>query len=336
MCLYHGGLGLLLLGVQTSDGWRAYIHNRFWIVKFVLLCTALSLVFLRMDAALLETFHVPVFLFSALFLLLQGFLLVDFAYKWAQSLIVQYEDDPRLRWKVALFAITLLLYAATVAVACVLVLISQQTVCASSNGELVGITLALVCVLTSMSVSRHIQEHNPRSGVLQSAFISCYAMLTVASAIAGNPLSCPYAASLTAGSTSPSASALQPTVVFAMQVLGLIIGLLTISYSAFDSASSVALVAPAADGEDEADGTVYSYSYFHFVLFLACFYVAAVITNWSIISSGADSPVPAQLDLGIDKGVTAYWIKGGTAWLLCVLYMWTLVAPLVCKNRDFS
>merc|ERR1712157_357747 len=65
----------------------------------------------------------------------------------------------------------------------------------------------------------------------------------------------------------------------------------------------------------------YSYSFFHLVFALACMYVAMLMTGWG-------SPAAHQGKDTIDVGWTSYWVMGG-------LYTWTLVAPVLLKDREF-
>lgn len=77
----------------------------------------------------------------------------------------------------------------------------------------------------------------------------------------------------------------------------------------------------------EANPVSYSYTFFHVVFALASMYSAMLLTGWC--SSTSDSS-----DL-IDVGWTTVWVRICTQWVTAVLYVWTLVAPLVISDRDF-
>lgn len=63
------------------------------------------------------------------------------------------------------------------------------------------------------------------------------------------------------------------------------------------------------------------------VLTLASMYVVPVLTNWvtdpSDVAGSRSSPA-------------TMWVNIGTQWAVIVLYTWTLIAPRLCPNRDFS
>eukprot|EP00210_Caulerpa_lentillifera_P000755 g730.t1 len=72
----------------------------------------------------------------------------------------------------------------------------------------------------------------------------------------------------------------------------------------------------------------YRPDYFHLIFALASAYVAMLFTNWDLNDVGED--------LSIDKGWTSAWIKIITQWFTFLLYGWTLVAPSILSDRDFS
>lgn len=65
------------------------------------------------------------------------------------------------------------------------------------------------------------------------------------------------------------------------------------------------------------------------VFLLVSGYYAMVLTNWATI----------QADAGIDNprtGGAAMWIQAAGQWISILMYLWSLVAPKILTNRDFS
>uniref|UniRef100_H3C7L7 Serine incorporator 1 n=1 Tax=Tetraodon nigroviridis TaxID=99883 RepID=H3C7L7_TETNG len=81
--------------------------------------------------------------------------------------------------------------------------------------------------------------------------------------------------------------------------------------------------------DNEEDGVTYSYSFFHFCLFLASLYIMMTLTNWY-------NPQPDSEYQAMQSSMPAVWVKISSSWIGLGLYAWTLVAPLVLPNRDFS
>nr|XP_023840504.1 LOW QUALITY PROTEIN: serine incorporator 1-like [Salvelinus alpinus] len=79
--------------------------------------------------------------------------------------------------------------------------------------------------------------------------------------------------------------------------------------------------------DNERDIVQYSYSFFHFMLFLASLYIMMTLTNWY-------SP-DAEYNAMTSKW-PAVWVKISSSWVCLTLYVWTLVAPMILINRDFS
>ncbi|XP_033938119.1 serine incorporator 1 [Pseudochaenichthys georgianus] len=78
--------------------------------------------------------------------------------------------------------------------------------------------------------------------------------------------------------------------------------------------------------DNERDLVQYSYSFFHFMLFLASLYIMMTLTNWY-------SP---DADYTVTSSWPAVWVKITSSWVCLALYVWTLVAPMILTNRDFS
>jgi len=86
---------------------------------------------------------------------------------------------------------------------------------------------------------------------------------------------------------------------------------------------------------DEAD--VEKYWIFHFVMMLGAIYLAMLLTDWGSspdpsASSGSDAAVTTTST----QGKTSMWVKIVTQWLANLLYIWTLVAPRLCPNREWD
>ena len=78
---------------------------------------------------------------------------------------------------------------------------------------------------------------------------------------------------------------------------------------------------------DEFELVTYSYSFFHLIFALASMYIAMLMTGWG---TGAE-----ERDL-IDVGWTSVWVKVIAQWTTVAIYAWTMAAPLLFPDRDFS
>ena len=84
-----------------------------------------------------------------------------------------------------------------------------------------------------------------------------------------------------------------------------------------------------AASDDEADGVTYNWSLFHIMFGLATLYIMMTLTNWYSPGNGASIQT-------ISANMSAVWVKIISSWLCCAIYVWTLIAPVVLPDRDFS
>lgn len=99
-----------------------------------------------------------------------------------------------------------------------------------------------------------------------------------------------------------------------------LLGLLSVVYCAARSATD-------SKAMDEFELVTYNYSFFHLIFALASMYIAMLMTGWG---TGAE-----EKDL-IDVGWTSVWVKIIAQWATVALYAWTMTAPLLFPDRDFS
>lgn len=71
----------------------------------------------------------------------------------------------------------------------------------------------------------------------------------------------------------------------------------------------------------------YVYSFFHLIFALASMYSAMLLTGWG--NSHVEEDV-------VDVGWSSVWVRIITQWITAILYIWSLVAPYILPDRDFS
>ncbi|KAK7449762.1 Membrane protein tms1 [Stygiomarasmius scandens] len=91
--------------------------------------------------------------------------------------------------------------------------------------------------------------------------------------------------------------------------------------------------------DDERSGTRYNYSWFHVIFAMAAMYVAALLTDAKFVSTKplpeADAPPSSGSgsDIYIGQSEVAMWMRVVSSWICILLYIWSLVAPVVMPDR---
>ncbi|KAJ8396577.1 hypothetical protein AAFF_G00016430 [Aldrovandia affinis] len=348
-------------GVRTSTGCRAAVHNGFWLFKFLALigCCAGGF-FLPDQDTFLEVWRYVGAAGGFFFLLIQLMLLVDFAHRWNKNWTAGVEDNKL--WNAALALVTLVLLTVAVGALAFMALFYTHPQACYLNKIFLGINGSLCLLISLLAISPCIQRLKPTTGLLQSGVISVYVMYLTFSALSSKPIE-----TLVEGSvnqtvcTFPFNSGAQSDNKIVTGV-GTVILLGCVLYSCLTSTtrtSSAALgvcrsTSPETErarccfcfGQDDSDyesqeeekeggqgviydereGTVYSYSYFHFVFFLGSLYVMMTVTNWFHYDS-------AKIEKLLDGSWSVFWIKMVSCWVCLLLYMGTLVVPIVFPKR---
>lgn len=100
---------------------------------------------------------------------------------------------------------------------------------------------------------------------------------------------------------------------------------------------------------EEHEDVVYNYFWFHIVMMLGSMYIGCLLTNWAIIDSSSilqtlspttsaitTPPVVQNSALRVDNSIVSVWLKMGSSWAVILLFVWTLIAPMVLTGRDFG
>lgn len=85
-------------------------------------------------------------------------------------------------------------------------------------------------------------------------------------------------------------------------------------------------------GDDERNNTQYSYTLFHIIFFLATTWVATLLTSDFDKQKVGENTSFAP----VGRTYWATWVKIISSWVCYAIYTWTLVAPAVLTDREFS
>lgn len=342
----------IMIRVRSSRDPRAAVQNGFWFFKFLILVGITVGAFFIPDG----TFNTVWFWFgvvgSFIFILIQLILLIDFAHSWNKIWVENAEDGDNKGWYAALLFFTVLHFAlAFTAVVLFYVYYTQPDDC-TEHKVFISLNLIFCIIVSVVSILPKVQDAQPHSGLLQASIISLYTMYVTWSAMTNNPnRKCnPSLLSLVSNISTADPSVEDPGHVQwwdAQSIVGLIIFLFCTLYASIRSSSNTQVnklmqteeaVGSRGEGvvgedgvlravDNEEDGVTYSYSFFHFHLCLASLYIMMTLTNWY---------QPDTTTQVMKSTMPAVWVKICSSWLGLALYLWTLIAPLVFPDRDFS
>ncbi|KAM3858690.1 serine incorporator 2 [Diretmus argenteus] len=346
---------IIMIRVRSSKDPRAAIQNGFWFFKFLVLVGITVGAFFIPDGTFNTVWYYFGVVGSFAFIIIQLILLVDFAHSWNQSWLERAEEGNSKCWYAALLSFTLIFYSLAFAAVVLFYVFYTQTDDCTEHKVFISLNLIFCIIVSNVAILPKVQESQPSSGLLQASLISLYTMYVTWSAMTNNPnRRCnPSLLSLVSNGPSPTPAPIQPGGQVqwwdAQGIVGLVIFFFCTLYASIRSSNNTqvnklmqteegqGLTADyeATTGEDgvrravdnEEEGVTYSYSFFHFSLFLASLYIMMTLTNWY----QPDSDYQAM-----QSTMPAVWVKISSGWLGLALYLWTLVAPLVLSDRDFS
>lgn len=371
--LFHLLLASLLVGVTTSRNPRAAIQNGYWGPKIIVWAALVVLAFFIPDEFFMVWGNYISFTCAMLFLILGLILLVDLAHSWAEWCLEKIEDSESRFWRFVLLGSTLGMYLASLAMTIVQYIFFAKPDC-SMNQAAITVNLILWLAVSFISIHPTIQEYNPKAGLAQAAMVAVYCTYLTMSAVSMepddhqcNPLirsQGTRTTSIVLGAIVTMLTVAYTTTRAATQTLSLNNSRITLPddeehHSLVTQEPSRremraealrraveegvlpadALLSDEDDddshgkskSDDERSITQYNYSVFHIIFFLATTWVATLLTmNFQDnVQDGDFAPV--------GRTYGASWVKIVSAWVCYVLYIWTLVAPIVLPDRfEFS
>ncbi|KAG8123886.1 hypothetical protein E2320_019246 [Naja naja] len=357
MAMFFLLFSLLMIKVKSSSDPRATVHNGFWFFKFIIAVSITVGAFFIPEGPFTTVWFYVGMAGAFCFILIQLVLLIDFAHSWNESWVEKMEEGNSRCWYAALLSATALNYLLSlVAVVLFYIYYTRPDGC-SENKAFISVNMMLCIGASVMSILPKIQESQPRSGLLQSSVITVYTMYLTWAAMTNEPdRQCnPSLLNIIGYNTTTPPSKGQLVHWWDAQgIVGLILFLLCVLYSSIrtsnnsqvnkltltsDETTLIEDGLPRSEGslddgddshravDNEKDGVTYSYSFFHFMLFLASLYIMMTLTNWY-------SPDPASAQM--TSKWPSVWVKISSSWIGIILYVWTLVAPLVLTNREFD
>jgi len=351
-------MSLIMMGVRNSRDPRAGIQNGFWGFKYLIIIAGCIGAFFIPHGNFGPTWMYFGMVGGFMFVIIQLVLIIDFAHSWAESWQDNHCSSNDQYWFYALLSVTGIFYVITV----VGIILSYSYYTGDVIGQcklhefFITFNMILCVICSATSVLPIIQEHQPNSGLLQSSFVSLYIVYLTWSAMSNTPNpNCKLdLAAKVFGAHNATSSALEDEStgpkMDTSSIFGLLLWFGCILYSSIKSttnsqaaritmtdtvhltdpeASSVGSGEDGPSGDNESDGVNYSWSLFHLMFALATLYVMMTLTNW--YSPGKDVNIET-----ISANMSAVWVKMISAWMCFGLYMWTLIAPVVLPDRDFS
>ncbi|TPX60509.1 hypothetical protein PhCBS80983_g01692 [Powellomyces hirtus] len=352
----------IMYDVRSSKDARSGLQNGFWAWKILAWAGLVVLNFFIPNEFFM---FIGRYLFmpgAFLFILIQIVLLIDFAHTFSETLLEYWEENEDKRYLGLLLVITFGAFAGALALTGVMFAWFGSSYC-KLNQFFISFNLILCFIIAVLSILPAVQEANPKNGLAQAAMIAIYATYLIASAIVSEPANA--ANENVCNPTNRSEKTQTTTIVLGTIFTFIALAYSTTRAATNGSAMSAAkdeslplitdqprsshlrsAVESGAipsralyddddndDGsrfgppsDDEKEGVQYSYSFFHFIFFLAAMYLAMLITAWNYVDKTDAGAV-------VGKSMGAVWVKVISSWIVLALYGWTLLGPLILPER---
>lgn len=350
MTVFFVTMAVLMIGVKSSRDGRSALQNGFWGPKYLLLIIiTVAAFFIPASSSFGSVWLVFGMLGGFFFILIQLILIVDFAHSWAEHWVEQLEETESKWYYCGLIFFTVLNYIVSlVAVILLFVYYTHGTGCGWQK-FFISSNLILCVFLSVLSILPQIQERQPRSGLLQSSLLTVYVFYLTWSALNSshsNDCKPSFLTNNTNTTVTPDDGKKVETGGFhADALVSMIIWFVCVIYSSIRNSSNstvdrLTLTVSTEDEnnrdvenntvrnrDNEEDGTAYNWSFFHLMFAMASLYVMMTLTSWANPDADATKAL---------ENSSSMWVKMISSWLCSGLYIWTLAAPILLPDRDFS
>jgi len=341
LAVFHAFLALLTIGVKRRGDCRVSLQDGWWGIKVILIIGAIVGAFF-IPNPFFEYYGWVALVASGIFIVVQLVLLVDFAHTWAENWIGKLEnaEDGDSKWWWVLLIATIILYIFSLAVTITMGVFFAKDAGSCARNVAFLLINGIICLLFSLaSIHPKVQEASPKSGLLQSAFITAYSTYLIASALMSDTGKCnPLQSS--AGANNASI------------LVGALFTIIAVCYTTIRAASQVGGTSEEKtplnkeekaeeektedkDSKEEEnvdldEPVTYNFSRFHIIFALGALYIAMLMSDWRVVYH------PGETTAQVDSGLASVWVKVVSSWICGLLYVWTLLGPVILPDRDWN
>jgi len=356
LTMFFGAMSIIMIDVDSSHDCRAALQNGLWFFKLA------AIIGLAVGGFYLpHSFPAPWMLIciaaSTVYIVIQLILTIDFAFFLNEYLGDRHEETQGKCYLCVQFFTMIICYGLALAMIVLLFIFYTTPNKCETNKAILGVNIIACMVFSCLSILRKVQDRVKQSGLLQSSIITLYVMFITWTAFSNQPdKDCNPGIKniLVHGNERHNYEVNEDPNVYLKpeNILALIFSSICVLYSALRNSSQSSKIfgsnnnadetnaTNAEEGgdkkrergkvhDDETEETTYSYSFFHFIMCLASMYTTMCLTNWIDPNSRLNSE-------SFYGNSTAFWFKVVSSWICALLYTWTLLAPFVFPERDFS
>lgn len=306
-----------------------YYHFTCWPTKIITLIICIVITF-AIPGAFFVVYREISRWISVLFIIIQVLIIVNMVHSISENLQRHiHGEDPVIARRARILYICIALGCLGAAIIGIVMLYVFYNDC-RLHTAIITVTVILAVITTIISLTNVVNK-----GLLTPSLIAAYTLFMTYQALASNPDTM----------CNP-----RTEVPLWMIILSVIINMIAVGWNSWRTADSTEELfkgeAPQEEKTNEDDEHLYGgttamqstepktaavrpkYWLFHFIMFLSGCYVAMMLTGW-----GSESTV--RMD-NPEASIQSFWIKAASVWAIYLLYFWTLLAPLVCKDREFD